>query len=77
MNITLKYFGLIVEVTGCSEEIITTSATTIHQLLEDLFVKYPELQSKAFQVAQNKTIVDKNEPINHTEIALLPPFSGG
>lgn len=77
MQITIKYFGLLVEVTGCSEELINTSAETINDLLKELYSKYPELKEKDFQVAQNNTIVDKSEPINQTEIALLPPFSGG
>ena len=77
MQITIKYFGLLVEVTGCSKELINTSAETINDLLKELYSKYPELKEKDFQVAQNNTIVDKSEPINQTEIALLPPFSGG
>ncbi|NNK82700.1 MAG: MoaD/ThiS family protein [Flavobacteriaceae bacterium] len=77
MQITIKYFGLLVEVTGCAEEVINTSAKTISALLEFLISKYPELETKNFQVAQNNTIVDKSVPINQTEIALLPPFSGG
>lgn len=77
MSITIKYFGLLIEVTGCSEEILDTSAETIKQLLEELFAKYPELKGKDFQVAQNNTIVRETTVINQTEIALLPPFSGG
>ena len=77
MQITIKYFGLLVDVTGCSEETLHTSAETFKQLLEELYGKYPELETKDFQVAQNNTIVSKTEVINQTEIALLPPFSGG
>jgi len=77
MQITLKYFGLLVEVTGCSEESINTSAVTIKQLLEELYTKYPDLENKDFQVAQNNFIAGETEVINQTEIALLPPFSGG
>lgn len=77
MQLTIKYFGLLVDVTGCSEEILDTSAENINQLLEELFAKYPELKEKDFQVAQNNTIVRETTVINQTEIALLPPFSGG
>ena len=77
MQIIIKYFGLLVEVTNCSEESVNTSAETINDLLQELYSKYPELREKDFQVAQNNTIVNKSEPINQTEIALLPPFSGG
>lgn len=77
MQIIIKYFGLLVEVTNCSEESVNTSAETINDLLQELYSKYPELREKDFQVAQNNTIVNKSEPFNQTEIALLPPFSGG
>ena len=77
MNLTVKYFGLLAEVTECNEEQLDFSGATVKELLENLFSKYPDLKEKDFQVAQNNTIVDKSEPINQTEIALLPPFSGG
>ena len=36
-----------------------------------------KLKEKDFQVAQNNSIVALETIINNTEIALLPPFSGG
>jgi len=77
MKITLKYFGLIAEVTQCNEEQMEFSGTYINDLLETIYLKYPKLKEKDFQVAQNNEIVSKNEIISQTEIALLPPFSGG
>jgi molybdopterin synthase sulfur carrier subunit len=77
MQLNIKYFGLIAEVTGCSEENLEFTKATISELLETLNTKYPELRAKEFQVAQNHEIVSSDTLISGAEIALLPPFSGG
>lgn len=75
MNI--KYFGLLAEITQCKEETLVFSKNSVSDLLEVLFEKYPDLKEKDFQVAQNLEIVSKEAILLNTEIALLPPFSGG
>lgn len=77
MNLNIKYFGLLVEVTQCSEETLAFSKTTVSELLNILFEKYPNLKNKDFQVALNNEIVSKDTLITANELALLPPFSGG
>lgn len=77
MTLNIKYFGLLVEITKCSEETIAFSKASVSELLELLFEKYPNLKEKDFQVAQDNEIVLKNTIISESEIALLPPFSGG
>lgn len=77
MNIPIKYFGLLTEITGCSAETLEFHGKTLEELLEELCKKYPSLKGKDFQVAQNQELVSVQEQINGTEIALLPPFSGG
>jgi len=77
MQLNIKYFGLLAEVTKCNEEHIEFSKTSVSELLEYLFEKYPELKDKDFQMAQNNNIVQKNAEFLETELALLPPFSGG
>lgn len=77
MNISVNYFGSLTEVTGCSTETVEFYGNTIEEFLEELTKKYPSLETKDFQVAQNKVLVNKKEPLNGEEIALLPPFSGG
>lgn len=77
MNITIKYFGLLAEVTQCSEELLEFSGTYINELLETLYSKYPMLREKDFQIAQNNSISNDESKISSTEIALLPPFAGG
>ncbi|MFD0988911.1 MoaD/ThiS family protein [Mariniflexile jejuense] len=77
MTITIKYFGLIAEVTNCQEEVVEFSKNSIAQLLEFLNSKYPILKTKNFQVAQNQVLVSFEDEITGQEIALLPPFAGG
>jgi molybdopterin synthase sulfur carrier subunit len=77
MQLKIKYFGLLAEVTNCQEEYVNSSLSTVKDLLDLLNKKYPELKEKDFQVAQNNSIVALETIINNTEIALLPPFSGG
>lgn len=77
MQLNIKYFGLIAELTQCNEETLEFSNTTISELLETLYNKYPELKTKDFQVAQNQEIVFNDTNISGEQLALLPPFSGG
>jgi molybdopterin synthase sulfur carrier subunit len=77
MNLKIRYFGLLAEITNRSEETISFSKKTVSDLLELLFEKYPELKEKDFQVAQDLEIVSKDTLLLESEIALLPPFSGG
>lgn len=77
MLLDIKYFGLISEVTGRSDEPIEFNGSTISELLELLHKKYPNLKNKDFQVAQNREITSFETKISGEEIALLPPFSGG
>ncbi|MEZ4874177.1 MAG: MoaD/ThiS family protein [Flavobacteriaceae bacterium] len=77
MKLHIKYFGLLTEITHCEEETIVFTGKTISDLLEQLFEKYPSLQGKDFQVAQNNQVTPRGETVSSNEIALLPPFSGG
>jgi len=77
MKLNIKYFGLLAEVTQCTDEVIDFSESSVSELLGVLFEKYPNLEDKDFQVAQNQKIVSKDTLLSEHEIALLPPFSGG
>ena len=77
MLLNIKYFGLLTEVTQCSEETLDFSKSSVLELLDILFEKHPELKLKDFQVAQNHEIISREALILENEIALLPPFSGG
>ena len=77
MNITIKYFGQLAEVTQQEEESVEFSKHSISDLVESLFAKYPDLKNKDFKVAQNHELVSADAQITGEEIALLPPFAGG
>jgi molybdopterin synthase sulfur carrier subunit len=77
MNLNIKYFGVLAEITQCSEETLPFSEGTVGELLTMLKAKYPALGTKDFQVAHKQEIVTKDTKITNPEIALLPPFSGG
>ena len=77
MGIRVKYFGILTDITGNYEELIDLDSVVVSDLLEFLFKKYPELQTKEFQVAVNQEIANPNTEIRGSEVALLPPFSGG
>lgn len=77
MKLTIKYFGQLAEVTQCNEEVYNFSKETVGELLEELLVKYPDLNSKDFQVAHDLELAQNDTKITQPEIALLPPFSGG
>lgn len=77
MEISIKYFGLLVELTGCSEEKINIENGNISNFLNIIHKKHPKLQEVDFKVAQNKIIVAEDFALNGEELALLPPYSGG
>jgi molybdopterin synthase sulfur carrier subunit len=49
MKIKIKYFGMLTDITSCEEEIIDFSGVLISELLEVLFIKYPNLKTKTFK----------------------------
>jgi len=79
MNIKIKYFGLINECCGKSEENREISEnTSLSELKIELHQAYPALAEKQYKVAVNQKISDGDEDLSEgDEIALLPPFAGG
>ena len=77
MQLRIKYFGMLAEASECEEELIDFDGTSISDLLELLIMKYPGLASKDIKVAQNNEIMTRDNKVTSTDIALLPPFSGG
>lgn len=77
MNISIKYFGLIAEITQCNQEYIDFSEGSLNELLAELYTKYPRLKEKNFQVAQDQELITNETLLNGEELALLPPFAGG
>jgi molybdopterin synthase sulfur carrier subunit len=77
MTLSIKYFGLLAEVTGCKEEKIDFLGNSILDLKNVLFQKHEGLKIKDFQIAQNNELTSNETVITEVEIALLPPFAGG
>jgi len=79
MNLKVLYFGMIAEVTNCTEEFIPLqTGSNVDMLKDTLKNKYQHLEHLSFNIAVNKEISPGNTLlIEQHEIALLPPFSGG
>jgi len=80
MTLTIKYFGLLAEMTGTNEEIVTLAGEEyeLEALKERCISKY-ELSDikKSIQTAVNQSLVSSG-PLKHgDEVAFLPPFAGG
>jgi len=77
MHINIKYFGQIAEVTQTEEENLEFSGIIVSELVETLYLKYSNLRTKNFQIAQNQELVSMEAELTGNDIALLPPFAGG
>lgn len=76
-KISVRAFGMIAEKIG-SGQIQLTGISTVEKLRDSLFEKFPDLKNMKFSIAINKQLVSGNVQIPaDSEIALLPPFSGG
>jgi molybdopterin synthase sulfur carrier subunit len=77
MNVIIKLFGQIVDVVG-SNSIQLDNISNTDELIQRLQLKYPALINSKYRVAVNRNIIQSNTALQQdTEIALLPPFSGG
>ena len=80
VEIGIKYFGMLTDSTGKSNEKIKLDRSiTIDELNEFLKEKYSQLNNCKYQIALNNTFTtDASQLITaNAEISLLPPFSGG
>lgn len=79
MNIRLKYFGMISEITEREEETIEIEAhSNVGPLLDLLAHKYDRLNKIQYKVAINESIENENIELNENDlVVLLPPFAGG
>lgn len=69
-------FGSIAELAKASE--VTTSATSIFGLKQDLEKRIGGLDKLSYAIAVDRVVVKEDRPLTgNEEIALLPPFAGG
>lgn len=80
MEITVKYFGIIVDITKKKEEVflISEHCNTLNKLQSSIEIKYSKLLVVNYSVAINKLFANCDiELKDKDEVALLPPFAGG
>lgn len=81
MEITVKYFGIIADITQKKEEVfhLENDLNTVKLLKSKIEVNYPKVLVVNYSIALNKTIVTNCEVglNDKDEVAFLPPFAGG
>jgi sulfur-carrier protein len=74
---TVKVFGQLNDIVGNNLIQVDDIADT-DELIKKLQSKYPLLINTKYRVAVNRNIIQSNTNLQQdSEIALLPPFSGG
>lgn len=80
MIITLKYFGLLVDITQKKETTfrLDESKVSVSFLKSKMETTYPELKNTNYSVAVNQVMTSLDYTIKDQDvIAFLPPFAGG
>ncbi|HBW61743.1 molybdopterin converting factor subunit 1 [Comamonas kerstersii] len=83
MNITVRYFASIREAMGTSSESLTTTATTVGALREELMARSEAAASalahgKAVRMALNQEMCQGDAALKAgDEVAFFPPVTGG
>nr|WP_315174168.1 MoaD/ThiS family protein [uncultured Flavobacterium sp.] len=80
MRVTLKYFGLLAEITHCNEEQLelNANATTLFGLKNTIENRFPAFQKTAYSMALNQSLSNEEVELKEADvIAFLPPFAGG
>lgn len=79
ITVDLKYFGVIAEEAGISEESLELDSETldIESLKSRCVEMYSISEPESIQVAVNQNLGKSGPLKNGDEIAFLPPFSGG
>ena len=80
MEITLKYFGIITDITQKKEEVlfIDDDINTLKKLKAMLEIKYPKTLVINYSISVNKKFLQNDILLKNNDIiALLPPFAGG
>lgn len=80
MTITLKYFGLIVDITQKKEEVFSMeeNVVSVSFLKSKMETAYEELKNTNYSIAVNQSMSSLDCDIKDQDvIAFLPPFAGG
>lgn len=77
-NITIRFYGMLVEETKTDKLEIQSLANDIFELNKEILKQFPKLRNYVYQVALNEKLVDDSVEIKSNDvIAFLPPFAGG
>lgn len=80
MKITVHYFGIASEIAGTREQTLEVpDGTCLSDLRERIFREFPRLAEleSALLFAVDAEVVDDAELRHGSEVAILPPVSGG
>lgn len=80
MTITLKYFGLLVDITNKKEEqfLVEENKASLSFLKSKMEAVYEELKNTNYTIAVNQSMSSLDYAIKDQDvIAFLPPFAGG
>lgn len=80
MIVTLKYFGLLVDITQKKEAVLSMeeSVVSVSFLKSKMEADYPELKNTNYSIAVNQSMSSLEYNIKDQDvIAFLPPFAGG
>jgi len=75
----IRLFGIAKEIVGNDSLTVGEELQTVSQLKEWMNNQYPAMKSlSSFAVAVDHEYADDNQPVsNNSEIAIIPPVSGG
>ena len=80
MEITVKYFGIIADITQKKEEVfmVDDESNTLKKIQLKLEINYPKILVINYLIAVNKKFLQNDILLKNKDIiALLPPFAGG
>ncbi|WP_010178446.1 MoaD/ThiS family protein [Aquimarina agarilytica] len=79
MTINILYFGLVAEAIQCSQEkLVFNNTTSVKEIKKILVDKHNVLEKLSYQIAVDQKLASDNQILTTaSEIAILPPFSGG
>ena len=76
INVKIILFGMLADIAGNS--VSADDVTDTDSLVKALHKDYPALKNVKYVIAVNKQVINSNTLLNeNSEVALLPPFSGG
>ena len=79
MRLTVQYFAIFRDQTGCAEESVDSNAASAADLFQELIARHPGLtRFEQMKVAVNDELCGWDSPLNDGDrVLLFPPVAGG